>query len=256
MSEWQSLTIHFFFPHHSSSTSQRPLLRHFALTFWSLLSREHRAAGLIRLVKGIQAISLESEEAAEHQQSRRKRLSKSTRDSSSDRDIMLLRSLVPEANPALLELVLQLSLTTLVLARPQARLTQTQQRQRGIHQSEHSSPYIEVQAALVALIQAMKIAGAGLHGCGPNQTKRLAATVVRIASMSVAALQWQVDRCMTWRTGRGGPKSAGDQEAEEIEAAREGEAALEHLHSLVEVSSTCIQRDDIYRYGMGSEHTV
>jgi len=244
--------------------AQRPVLRHFVLTFWSLLPREGRAGGLVRLCEGLQAVFREETEAAtealpgggngrarrgrllqrQHHEGARLYVSSSSMNvppHEAEHGIRVLRALTPDGAPALLELLLLLSLTTLLLARPQSNARTAAAVTRNSHDERDSlllgGPYEEVQAALVALCHLMRLIGSGTAGMTARSGRgsaRVAAATVKTACLALGGLQWQVERCLAWRTARGGPRETQTPAEEVQERTRDHETDLVHVQRLVE----------------------
>ncbi|EWM25419.1 hypothetical protein Naga_100005g69 [Nannochloropsis gaditana] len=235
----------------TSPLAHRPVLRHFLLTFWSLLPQDRRAAGLVRLCEGMEAVNREESSALEELSVRETGERRRTRfpgnqhrsgtgqmSSSSyleERELALrvLRGVSPEEIPAVLELLLLLALATLLLARPQSAPRFPHE---GSEMMPSHNPYGDVRAALMALGHVIQLVGSGRAGTieGGRRSVRLSACTVKTACLALGGLQWQIERCLDWRTARGGPREVETADEAAQEQGRQQETSLDHVQALIE----------------------
>jgi hypothetical protein len=179
------------------------------LSFWSLLPRERRACGLLRLYEAVEA-------AGEDGKDKKKGRKRPKKPAQAEAERRALCGVTREVAPALLELLLPLSLATLALARPQPS----------------PRPYAEIQAAMVSLAQGLRLAHAS-RGRG-----RMLGAALKAATVGLAAVQWQVERCVSWRS-RAEEGAGGEGEGEEAGGVMQGaeqQYAVAHVDALMQVS--------------------
>ena len=140
-----------------------------------------------------------------------------------------LASVTSDVGPAVVEVLMLLAVNTLVLARP---------RPTGINKTTTpTGPYVEIHDALVALMALLSFAAGGKQPW--SFSRRVFLTSLRISCTALSAAQWQVDRCMAWRTNYSPPPGTegNDDDDEDDGSIPASDTSLDHIEALVQVST-------------------